>query len=142
MTTNRAEPDFDPSDADDFDDPADFDDPDDDFDDPASDVDPELAESMAGEIAAARERIARVPAATVVANHAMGLFELAAIHLMQDPPNFTEATLALDAVAALVDRLPGRLGDAEVTLRQALAQLRLDYVRLKDHAASASDSSD
>jgi hypothetical protein len=128
MTTNRAEPGFDPTDDDDF--------------DPADEVDPELAESMASEIAAARERIARVPAATVVANHAMGLFELAAIHLMQDPPKFSEATLAIDAVAALVDRLSGRLGDAEATLRQALAQLRLDYVRLKDHSAAASDSTD
>ena len=136
MTTNRAEPDFDPDDMDD-------DDLDDALDHLADDDgdDREVAESLAKEMAAARERIARVPASTVVANHAMGLFELAAIHLMQDPPNFNEATLAIDAVAALIDRLPGRLGDEETTLRQALSQLRLDYVRLKDRAASASEPS-
>ena len=136
MTTNRAEPDFDPDDMDD-------DDLDDALDHLADDDgdDREVAESLAKEMAAARERIARVPASTVVANHAMGLFELAAIHLMQDPPNFNEATLAIDAVAALIDRLPGRLGDEETTLRQALSQLRLDYVRLKDRAADTSEPS-
>lgn len=126
MTTNRAEPDFDPSD----DDPETID-----------ETDRELAESLAGEMAAARRRIAQVPASTVVANHAMGLFELAAIHLMQDPPNFGEATLAIDAVAALIDRLPGRLGDEETTLRQALSQLRLDFVRLKDRSAGGPEPS-
>jgi len=126
MTTNRAEPDFDSFDDDDLDSLAD------------DETDRELAESLATEMAAARRRIAQVPASTVVANHAMGLFELAAIHLMQDPPNFSEATLAIDAVSALIDRLPGRLGDEENTLRQALSQLRLDFVRLKDRGAASS----
>ena len=117
MTTNRAEAPFDPDDDPDDDDP---------------DDDRERAEALAREMAAARQRIAQVPAATVIVNHAMGLYELAAIHLMQDPPNFNDATLAIDAVAALIDRLPGRLGDEETTLREALSQLRLDFVRLKD----------
>jgi hypothetical protein len=116
MTSNRAEAPFD-SDGDD-------------------DVDPDdLAESLAGEMAAARARLARVPAATVVANHAMGLYELAAIHLSQEPPNFAEATTAIDAMAALVDRLPGRLGDDEPTLRESLSQLRMAFVVLRDRAA-------
>src|SRR3954447_25759626 len=36
---------------------------------------------MRAELDEARRRLAEVPAAQVVANHAMGLFELAAIHL-------------------------------------------------------------
>ena len=71
-------------------------------------------------MAAVRDRLAQVPAATVVANHAMGLYELGAIHLSQDPPSFSEATIAIDAMAALIDRLPGRLGDDEATLARVV----------------------
>ena len=131
MTTNRAEPDFDPDD--DMDDDTALDDLSLDDED-----DRERAESLASEIAAVRDRLAQVPAATVVANHAMGLYELGAIHLSQDPPSFSEATIAIDAMAALIDRLPGRLGDDEATLRESLAQLRMAFVMLRDRAASAS----
>jgi hypothetical protein len=130
MTTNRAEPDFDPADDDDLSVE----------DDLAIDDDREQAESLANEIAAVRAKLARVPAATVVANHAMGLYELAAIHLSQDAPNFTEATLAIDAMAALIDRLQGRLGNDETTLRESLAQLRMAFVTLKDRSASDSEA--
>ena len=57
----------------------------------------------------ARRRLADVPAAQVVANHAMGLFELAAIHLSQQPPDLGEAALAIDAMAAVVDAVGDRL---------------------------------
>ena len=138
MTNNRAEPDFDPDDDLTFDDTAD-----DALDDlPVDEDDRELAESLASEMAAVRDRLAQVPAATVVANHAMGLYELGAIHLSQDPPSFSEATIAIDAMAALIDRLPGRLGDDEATLRESLAQLRMAFVMLRDRAAaSAADPS-
>ena len=144
MTTNRAEPDFDP-----FDDDADDMAGDDDTAlDTALDGGPidederELAESLASEMAAVRDRLAQVPAATVVANHAMGLYELGAIHLSQDPPSFGEATIAIDAMAALIDRLPGRLGDDEATLRESLAQLRMAFVMLRDRAAGASSKAE
>jgi hypothetical protein len=69
----------------------------------------------------------------------MGLYELAAIHLGRETPNFTEATVAIDAMAAVLDRLPGRLGDEEDTLRQALSQLRLAFVSLKGRVAPDAD---
>ena len=53
------------------------------------------------------------PAEVVVANHAYGLFELAAIHLSQQPPDLDQARLAVDALAAVVGGLAGRLGEAE-----------------------------
>lgn len=90
----------------------------------------EQAEAMARELAEARARIAGVPAATVVANHAMGLYELAAIHLGATPPELTEAKVAIDAMGGLVEALPGRLGEHEATLRDALHQLRLAFVQL------------
>jgi hypothetical protein len=107
--------------------------------DPLAGLSPEEREqalAMAQEMEQVRRELASVPAAVVVANHAMGLYELAAIHLSSDPPNFTEAQLAIDAVTALVEGLEGRLGENEQTLRDALAQLRLAYVQL--HSADAS----
>ncbi len=65
---------------------------------------------MRAELDEARRRLADVPAAQVVANHAMGLFELAAIHLSQQPPDLGEAALAIDAMAAVVDAVGDRLG--------------------------------
>ncbi|MEM7143179.1 MAG: hypothetical protein AAF548_19310, partial [Actinomycetota bacterium] len=90
------------------------------------------AEEMVREMAAARERLVQTPAAMVIANHGMGLYELAALHLSQETPNFTEATLAIDGLAAIVENLEGRLGDAEPTLREALDQLRMAFVQLKN----------
>jgi hypothetical protein len=107
--------------------------------DPLAGLSPEEREqalAMAQEMEQVRRELASVPAAVVVANHAMGLYELAAIHLSSDPPNFKEAQLAIDAVTALVEGLEGRLGENEQTLRDALAQLRLAYVQL--HSADAS----
>jgi hypothetical protein len=92
------------------------------------------AEAMAAEMAEVRAQIAEAPASMIVANHVMGFYELAAIHLSSTPPNFEEATVAIDAMAAVLDRLQGRLGEHEETLRDARAQLQLAFVQLKDRA--------
>lgn len=92
------------------------------------------AEQMIAEMAQAREELARTPAAVVVANHAMGLYELAAIHLSQQPPDLDEAGLAVDALAALTKALEGRLGENEATLNQALSQLQMAFVELRRRA--------
>lgn len=90
------------------------------------------AEQMISEMAAARERLLATPAEGVVANHAMGLFELAALHLSQQEPDFTQATVAIDAMSAIVEGLQGRLGEAEPTLVEGLQQLRMTFVQLKN----------
>ncbi len=103
-------------------------------DDPLAGLSPEEREqamAMAAEMDAVRQQLASVPAAVVIANHAMGLYELAAIHLSAQPPNFPEAQVAIDAMGAIVERLQGRLGENESTLQDALGQLRLAYVQLK-----------
>jgi hypothetical protein len=89
-------------------------------------------EQIAAEMAETRRQLVEAPASTVIANHAMGLYELAAIHLSQEPPNLVEAKLAIDATAALVEGLEGRLEEAEPTLRNALQQLQLAYVQLSE----------
>jgi hypothetical protein len=83
------------------------------------------------DVEALRQQLAQTPVEVVVANHAFGLFELAALHLSLQPPQLEEARLAIDAVAALVDGLAGRLGEAEPTLNEGLAQLRLAFVQIK-----------
>lgn len=88
-------------------------------------------EEMAGQMAEVRQQLLSVPASTVVANHAMGLYELAAIHLSNQPPNLAEGRVAIDAMAGVVESLEGRLGDNEGVLRDALAQLRLAFVQLQ-----------
>ena len=93
--------------------------------------DREKAAAMAREMAAVQEQLASAPASVVVANHLMGFYELAAIHLSQQPPNLSEASVATDALAAVVDTLPGRLGEAEATMRDALPQIRLAYVAVE-----------
>jgi hypothetical protein len=88
-------------------------------------------EPTAEELAALTRELASTPVAVVVANHAMGLFELAALHLSQQPPNLAESAMAIDSMAALVEGLAGRLGENEPTLKDALAQLRMAFVQIK-----------
>ncbi len=92
----------------------------------------EQAEQYIRELAESRERLKSVPASVVVANHAMGLYELAALHLSSQPPNFSQATVAIDALGALLEGMQGRLGEGEATLREGLSQLRMAFVQLKN----------
>jgi hypothetical protein len=89
------------------------------------------AHQIAAEMQQVRDQLSQVPAAVVIANHAMGCYELAAIHLSNQPPNFPEAQLAIDAFGALLDVTAGRLGPDEATLADALAQIRLAFVQVK-----------
>ena len=100
-----------------------------------SDEERAQAEAMAAEMAAARQRVLEAPADMVVANHAMGLYELAAIPHSEEDPDLTAARLAIDAMGQLVDGLSGRLGEAEATLKDALAQLRMAFVQVSEQAA-------
>ena len=95
------------------------------------------AEAMVAEMSAARQRVLEAPPEVVVANHAMGLYELAAIHLSEEQPDLAAARLAIDAMGQLVDGLQGRLGEAEATLRDALGQLRMAFVQVSQAAEDA-----
>jgi hypothetical protein len=80
-----------------------------------------------------REQLANTPVADIIANHVIGLWELAVLHLTgpdeTSGPNLAEASLAIDGVAAVVEGLGDRLGQNAEPLREALAQLRLAYVQ-------------
>lgn len=90
------------------------------------------AEAMIQEMAQVQQQIAGTPAGQLVANHAMGMYELAAIKLSVEPPLFAEAQLAIDAMAAVLDATGDRLGDDALPLRQGLTQLQMAFVELKN----------
>jgi hypothetical protein len=98
----------------------------------------EQVRAMQSEMAEARARLLEAPAAVVVANHAMGLYELAAIHLTAPQPKLPEASVAIDALGAIVETLGDRLGEATGTLREALTQIRAAYVQVRSATAGAS----
>ena len=97
---------------------------------PPVSLSPEDMDELQDELAEAQREILSVPASAIVANHAIGLFQLAAVHLQVAPPNLDDARLAIDAMGALVDGLHGRLGVDEGTLDDALAQIRMAFVQV------------
>jgi hypothetical protein len=99
-------------------------------------------DAMQAEMEDVRRQLLAAPAAVVIANHAMGIYELAAIHLTADPPQLVEAVLAIDALIALVEGLEGRLGDAEPTLREALSQLRAAYLEVRNRSDADGEPSE
>ncbi|MBV8951124.1 MAG: hypothetical protein JOZ99_09635 [Actinobacteria bacterium] len=97
--------------------------------------DAEMREAMA--------RLAATPVRDIIANHAIGLWELAVLHLGLGGAaevDLEEAALAIDAMGALVDGLGDRLGEHAQPLREALSQLRVAYVQIKEAAQPPSSS--
>ena len=98
---------------------------------------PTSIEDAQAAIDEARRRVAEVPAEVVVTNHVMGLYELAAIHLSADQPD-----LASRGAGHRRRRLPGRRARRPprrraVTMRDALANIRIAFVQIKGRAAAA-----
>ena len=89
----------------------------------------EQAKQMAHEMAEARQELLEAEVATIIANHALGIYELAALHITAENPDLVEARLAVDALGVLVEGLKGRLGDGEPTLVDALANIKIGYVQ-------------
>lgn len=82
-------------------------------------------------------RVLQTPVIDHVGGHAMALFELAALHLEreaatggEEKPDLAEASLAIDAMAALVEGLGDKLQPYKAQLESALNQLRMAYVQL------------
>jgi hypothetical protein len=97
------------------------------------------------EIEALREvhaRLVATPVEDVIANHALGLWQVALVHLgvitppdetgTPPAPDLAAAGLAIDAMAALVDGLGPRLGVHEEVLRDALTQAQMLFVEVSD----------
>ena len=91
---------------------------------------PQLDEGTAAEIERLRREVAATPASVVVANHAYGLFELAALYLSTTPPRLDDATLAIDSLAGLMAAVEERLGERSSDLKEGLRQLQLAYIQV------------
>jgi hypothetical protein len=89
-----------------------------------------LREEMAAELADIERQLLAAPVEDVIANHCYGLFQLAALHLGQRPPNLEAARLAIDAFGGVVEGLGDRFGEHAQSLRDGLAQLRLAFVQI------------
>ena len=104
------------------------------------------ADASAAEAQAAvdemRAQLASTPAEVVVANHCYGLFELAALHLSQQPPQLDKARLSIDALGLLVDGLGDRLGQHAKALTDGLSQLRLAFVRIASATSAPEGQAD
>ena len=94
-------------------------------------IDPETAAAMEQQLREAQEQLLSVPAGQILANHVIGLFELAALHLRVDPPNLDEARLPIDAMGILVEQLGDQLPEHQ-TLAAALHQIRLAFVEVQN----------
>lgn len=92
-------------------------------------------EAMIAEMAEAQRQILAAPAEVVVANHAMGLFQLAALHLKQPEPDLAAARLAIDTMGGLLAAAGDRLGEDGETLREALTEAQRAFVARSDAAA-------
>jgi hypothetical protein len=97
-------------------------------------------EEMSRQMEAARARMLQMPSGAVLGQQALQFYELAAIYLSEDPPRLADARSAIDALAAVVDKLGTRLGEAEQPLRQALNQLQMAFVEASK-AGSAPETS-
>ncbi len=95
-------------------------------------------EEMAARMAEFQRELVEAPAALVITNHCIGFFQLAALHLEAQPPHLEEAQLAIDAMAAVVERLGSRLGAEERPLQDALTNLRLAFVEVRGRAGGQS----
>jgi hypothetical protein len=82
------------------------------------------------------------PVIDVLANHALGIWQLALVHLgvvtppddegRTPAPDLPAAGVAIDALTALVDGLGSRFGEHEAVLREALTTAQALYVEVAD----------
>jgi len=90
-----------------------------------------------------REQIASVPADAIVTETAMQLIQMAWMRLGLPPEQFARfrdldaARLLIDAFGGLLAATEGRLGAPELSLRQALADLRLAFAEVAARPADA-----
>jgi len=78
-----------------------------------------------------RREIAATPAAEMVSNHLIRFLDLATIYLEAEPPAFGEAATAIEAFRAVLDGVGDRLGDHRPMLTEALGQIQMIFVQVK-----------
>jgi hypothetical protein len=88
-----------------------------------------------------RREVSATPAAEMLTNHLMRFFDLVTIYLEAEPPAFSEAATVIEAYRSVLDGVGDRLGEHEALLREALGQLQMLFVQVKDATAGAAPDS-
>jgi hypothetical protein len=78
--------------------------------------------------------------ADLITNYAYGLFELARLYLGAEPPRLRDASLAIDALAGLIQATANHLGEQGTLLEQGLRNLQLAFVQLSNLAGTEEGS--
>ncbi len=90
----------------------------------------ELAAELA-EMMRVRQEVAATPAAEMIANHMIRFLDLATIYLESEPPAFAESATAIEAFRSVLEGLGDRLGEHRPMLVEALGQVQMIFVQVK-----------
>jgi hypothetical protein len=71
----------------------------------------------------------------------MRFFDLATIYLETEPPAFGEAATVIEAFRSVLDGLGDRLGDHQPMLTEALGQLQMVFVQVKQTTENSAPDS-
>ena len=96
----------------------------------------ELAAELA-EMMRVRQEIAATPAAEMISNHLIRFLDLATIYLEGEPPAFAEAATAIEAFRCVLEGVGDRLGEHRTMLTEALGQVQMIFVQVKQANESA-----
>ena len=96
----------------------------------------ELAEMMR-----VRREVAATPASEMLANYLMRFFDLATIYLESEPPAFAEAATVIEAFRSVLEGLGDRLGEHQPMLTEALGQLQMVFVQVKQQTGTSAPDS-
>jgi len=94
-----------------------------------------------GEMMRVRREVAATPASEMLANYLMRFFDLATIYLETEPPAFGEAATVIEAFRSVLDGLGDRLGDHQPMLTEALGQLQMVFVQVKQTTENSAPDS-
>jgi len=106
---------------------------------PDGEIDPEVQQQYEEQLAEISQRILETPIETMLAQHFVGLFEIAAIHLSADSPNLHNARLVINAMDGMMSATEGELGNAEEPMQSMLHQIRMAFVSVSKGSQAVKD---
>ncbi len=105
-------------------------------------MDPQMQQEMEQQLAEIRQRILQTPIEAMLAQHFVGLYEIAAIHMSAEVPNLHSARLAINAMDGILSATEGELGDAEESMQSMLHQLRMAFVSASQNSDGTGETAD
>ncbi len=88
-----------------------------------------------------RREVSATPASEMISNHMIRFLDLATIYLEAEPPAFGEAATAIEAFRCVLEGLGDRLGEHRAMLTEALGQVQMIFVQVKDAAEGSTPDS-